>query len=162
MTFSLRDEGRVVFFCGAGVSRARAGLEDFNGLAVKVIKSLAGGDGTSPAERLLNEAREFEARTGIAGIVSADRVFGLLEREYRLKQIQNAVAEALKPGAEPTDLSAHRALIELARGPSGLVRLVTTNFDLLFGSCPAAWCTSRESWFGWTRAQLTTADNRAV
>jgi hypothetical protein len=30
------------------------------------------------------------------------------------------------------------------------------------GSCPTAWCTSRESWFGWTRAQLTTADNRAV
>jgi hypothetical protein len=29
-------------------------------------------------------------------------------------------------------------------------------------SCPAAWCTSRESWFGWTRAQVTTADNRAV
>jgi hypothetical protein len=29
------------------------------------------------------------------------------------------------------------------------------------GSCPAAWCTSREFWFGWTRAQLTTADSRA-
>jgi integrase len=29
-------------------------------------------------------------------------------------------------------------------------------------SCPTAWCTSRESWFGRTRAQLTTADNRAV
>jgi len=29
-------------------------------------------------------------------------------------------------------------------------------------SCPTAWCTSRESWFGWTRAQLTTADNRVV
>src|SRR5882672_7656140 len=32
----------------------------------------------------------------------------------------------------------------------------------LLGSCPTAWCTSRESWFGWTRAQLTTADNRVV
>jgi tetratricopeptide (TPR) repeat protein len=28
-------------------------------------------------------------------------------------------------------------------------------------SCPRSWCTSRESWLGWTRAQLTTADNRA-
>jgi hypothetical protein len=34
--------------------------------------------------------------------------------------------------------------------------------DMWKGSCPASWCTSRESWFGWTRAQLTTADNRAV
>jgi hypothetical protein len=31
----------------------------------------------------------------------------------------------------------------------------------LFGSRPAEWCTSRESWSGWTRAQLTTADSRA-
>ena len=29
------------------------------------------------------------------------------------------------------------------------------------GSCPRTWCTSREFRFGWTRAQLTTADNRA-
>src|SRR5579883_1392253 len=29
------------------------------------------------------------------------------------------------------------------------------------GSCPRTWCTSRELRFGWTRAQLTTADNRA-
>jgi hypothetical protein len=29
------------------------------------------------------------------------------------------------------------------------------------GSCPGQWCTSREFWFDWTRAQLTTADNRA-
>jgi len=29
------------------------------------------------------------------------------------------------------------------------------------GSRPAEWCTSRESWSGWTRAQLTTADSRA-
>jgi len=34
-----RDEGRVVFFCGAGVSRARAGLEDFGSLAEFVGKN---------------------------------------------------------------------------------------------------------------------------
>ena len=28
-------------------------------------------------------------------------------------------------------------------------------------SCPGGWCTSREFRFGWTRAQLTTADSRA-
>src|SRR5690606_28910733 len=26
---------------------------------------------------------------------------------------------------------------------------------------PREWCTSRKSWLGWTRTQLTTADNRA-
>ena len=29
------------------------------------------------------------------------------------------------------------------------------------GSCPSTWCTSRDTWFGWTRAQRTTADSRA-
>lgn len=29
------------------------------------------------------------------------------------------------------------------------------------GSRPTEWCTSRESWPGWTRTQLTTADRRA-
>ena len=35
-----RDQGRVVFFCGAGVSRARAKLPDFFGLAEKVVERL--------------------------------------------------------------------------------------------------------------------------
>jgi len=35
-----RDEGRVIFFCGAGVSRARAGLTDFFGLAQRVVDTL--------------------------------------------------------------------------------------------------------------------------
>ncbi len=35
-----RDEGRVIFFCGAGVSRARVGLTDFFGLAQKVVDAL--------------------------------------------------------------------------------------------------------------------------
>ena len=33
---------------------------------------------------------------------------------------------------EPPDLSAHEILLDLAKGPSGEVKLVTTNFDLLF------------------------------
>jgi hypothetical protein len=36
-----RDEGRVVFFCGAGVSRAKVGLKDFIGLARAVSDKLS-------------------------------------------------------------------------------------------------------------------------
>ena len=35
-----RDEGRVTFFCGAGVSRARARLADFFGLAEQYSRPL--------------------------------------------------------------------------------------------------------------------------
>ena len=59
-----RDEGRVVFFCGAGVSRARAGLSDFFGLAESVIGTL-GVTADHAACKVLCEAREMEARTGV-------------------------------------------------------------------------------------------------
>jgi hypothetical protein len=50
-----RDEGRVIFFCGAGVSRARAGLSDFFGLAQRVSETL-GVASDSPGKRIIEEA----------------------------------------------------------------------------------------------------------
>lgn len=128
-----RDEGRVIFFCGAGVSRARAGLSDFFGLAQRVSEIL-GIAADSPAKRLIEAAREIDSRTGISGLISADRVFGLLVREFQVKDIQAAVAESLKSGPD-VDLSAHRLMLDLGTGPDGKVRLVTTNFDRLFEAC---------------------------
>jgi hypothetical protein len=43
-----------------------------------------------------------------------------------------------------------------ARGGYDIIYLATAD-----RSCPGEWCTSRESWFDWTRAQLTTAESRA-
>lgn len=128
-----RDEGTVIFFCGAGVSRARADLPGFFGLADKVVKILgAAADG--PAHKIIAHARELESKPGLGGLISADRVFGLLEREFRSSEVAEAVAQALKPSSS-ADLSAHRTVLDLARGPDGNVRLVTTNFDLLFELC---------------------------
>jgi hypothetical protein len=127
-----RDEGRVVFFCGAGVSRARAGLANFFGLAEAVLESL-GVIADDPAGKVLREAREIENRTGI-GLVSADRIFGLLEREFPTRDIERAVAEALHPG-DSVDLSAHETILNLATTPDGKIQVVTTNFDRLFESC---------------------------
>jgi hypothetical protein len=118
-----RDEGRVVFFCGAGVSMARAGLKDFGGLTKQVLDSLGAAE-DSEARRLFAMARPGTP-------ISFDRVFGLLEREFSVEEVRVKVAEALRP-ARRADLSAHRTLLDLARGPDGAVRLVTTNFDRLF------------------------------
>ncbi|MEQ9846626.1 SIR2 family protein [Pectobacterium brasiliense] len=128
-----RDQGRVIFFCGAGVSRAYAKLPDFFGLASKVISKL-GVDQNSPAYKLIQEAQEFDRRVGIPGIISADRVFGLLERDFTSRDIEEAVASALKPPTD-CDLTAHRILLDLATTPVGTVQLVTTNFDRLFDDC---------------------------
>ena len=128
-----RDEGRVVFFCGAGVSQAKAKLPDFFGLAEEVMKAL-GVQADSPARKLLN----VEAQTGVAGVIAADRIFGLLERDFSTALIETAVASALRPKLQPNgkpDLTAHRIILDLATTREGLVHVVTTNFDRLFDDC---------------------------
>src|SRR5262245_52616940 len=100
-----RDEGRVVFFCGAGVSRERAELPDFFGLAEKVIHYL-GASNDSDARKLFAKAQELGDELSVNGLISADRVFGLLEREFSIADIQAAVAKSLTLPANP-DLYAH-------------------------------------------------------
>ena len=133
------DEERVVFFCGAGVSQANARLPDFLGLADQVIRSLGVAE-DSPAAKILAEARDMEERTGVPGLISADRVFGLLEREFMPEHIDRAVARALVPDREMddgnnVDLTAHELLLDLATSQNGQTKLVTTNFDRLFDNC---------------------------
>ena len=67
-----RDRGNVVFFCGAGVSRP-AGLPSFSELARRVMKAL-GTDATARSRTLLEQP---------GGAESLDRVFNLLQQEYR-------------------------------------------------------------------------------
>lgn len=131
-----RDEGRVVFFCGAGVSRAYAGLSDFFGLADEVISMLAVRD-DSPVREVLALARSIKGPAGVGGLISADRIFGLLEREFDVVDIEAAVAKALRP-KDSVNLSAHKILLNLARTQDGKTRLVTTNFDRLFSECAPA------------------------
>ena len=128
-----RDQGRVVFFCGAGVSQAKAGLPDFLRLAETVTKKL-GVSGDSPVLKLLAAAREIESQVGVSGLLTADRIFGLLEGDFLIRNIEAAVAYALKP-ADGLDLFAHETLLDLATTKEGKVRLVTTNFDRLFDEC---------------------------
>jgi hypothetical protein len=125
-----RDEGRVVFFCGAGVSRARAGLADFFGLAASVIQKL-GAPEDCDASKVLRKAKKVSEELDVTGLISADRVFSLLERDFTTLDIQSAVAKSLATAAD-VDRSAHEILLRLARTPSGKTQLVTTNFDRLF------------------------------
>jgi hypothetical protein len=131
-----RDEGRVVFFCGAGVSIAKANLPDFFELTDKVITKLR-VSADSPAVKLAKVAKKIDKAVGMPGIVSADRIFSLLEREFRPEDIESEVVSALKPKRK-CDLSVHRTLIDLATTKTGSVRsvrIVTTNFDRLFNQC---------------------------
>ena len=128
-----RDAGDVIFFCGAGVSRHRAGLPDFLKLGGDVIDLLGAGE-KSLARRLFVRIGEIGVMDGVGGLIATDRIFSLLEREFEQADVRSAVARAIRP-TDDADLSAHRTLVELSRGRDGTVRLVTTNFDLLFERC---------------------------
>ncbi|WP_299010653.1 SIR2 family protein [uncultured Shewanella sp.] len=84
--------------------------------------------------KLIDAAKEITNSTGVEGVVSADRIFGLLEREFLTRDIYKSVAKALTPEGK-VDLSAHQTMLKLATTQDGLVRLVTTNFDCLFDLC---------------------------
>lgn len=124
------DEGRVVFFCGAGVSKAKAGLPNFSVLTEQAMEKL-GVPADNDARRLYAAAKKAEEEDGIRGLSASDRVFGQLRRSFDDRQIGKAASECLVT-ADDVDLSAHRTILKLARLQSGDTRLVTTNFDLLF------------------------------
>lgn len=114
------EDGRVVFFCGAGISYP-AGLPGFDGLVREVMR-LAGEPPDVTEDDLLKQ-EQF------------DRALGLYE--HRLQGGRSAVRrwlpEVLKPDlTRPRALTTHFALLALARNRQGGIKLVTTNFDRLF------------------------------
>jgi SIR2-like domain len=128
------EEGRVVFFCGAGISYA-AGLPSFQGL-VDAIYDLV-GTSRRPIEQDAYDRRQFDA------------TLDLLERRLpgQRRAVREALVKALLPklrrkGATDT----HTALLQLAQGRDGSVRLVTTNFDRIFAKITASKVPSVEAY----------------
>jgi hypothetical protein len=114
------EEGRVVFFCGAGISYP-AGLPDFRGLVEQIYTQL----GTT---RLPIEEQSFENK-------QYDATLDLLERRYPGQRlaVRTALAAVLKPKwRKKNATTTHQALLQLATDRKGKVRLVTTNFDRIF------------------------------
>ncbi|HNC61931.1 MAG TPA: SIR2 family protein [Rhodocyclaceae bacterium] len=114
------EEGRVVFFCGAGIS-CPAGLPGFKGLVEQIYRL----NGTAPSdiEREASNRGQFDA------------TLDLLERRLPGQRlaVRRALAQVLKPKLRrngATDTQA--ALLRLARSREGALRLVTTNFDRIF------------------------------
>lgn len=114
------EEGRVVFFCGAGISYP-ADLPGFKGLVENIYKGLGTG-------RTLIEDKAF-------ALEHFDATLDLLERRIAGQRIavRKELAKSLQPklrrkGATDT----HAALLQLARSREGGLRLVTTNFDRVF------------------------------
>ena len=111
------EEERVVFFCGAGISRP-SGLPDFKGLAERLYC----GIDRNPAQEAAFIAKSF------------DTAIGLLEQNIvgGRDKVRRELAKILSSAPNSNTNSVHKDLLTLAMSSEGRSRLVTTNFDRLF------------------------------
>ena len=120
------EDGRVVFFCGAGVSYP-ARLPGFAGLVEKVYEALAATP--NAVQQAAIKAGQFDTAIGL---LEADIVGG---RET----VRRALAGILAPDlSAPNATATHDALLTLGKCRNGNTRLITTNFDRLFEEVIAA------------------------
>lgn len=114
------EDGRVVFFCGAGISYP-ARLPGFAGLVAKVYKALA-----ATPNAVQQAAIKVEQFDTAIGLLEADIVGG---RET----VRRTLAGILTPDlSAPNATATHEALLTLSKCRNGHTRLITTNFDRLF------------------------------
>ena len=112
------EDGRVVFFAGAGVSKA-AGLPDFRELVIQLFEAL----NVTPDD-LQRHAIENEQYDTAIRLLDEHHVGGR-------NAVREKVANILTPDPD-ADTTTHGALLTLAKGRNGQTRLITTNVDPLF------------------------------
>lgn len=114
------EDGKVVFFCGAGISYP-AKLPGFKGLVKEIYGKL--GEDADPIEKAAFERQQY------------DTVIGLLEKRIvgGRDTVRGHLPSILTPDlSTPSATATHEAMLTLARNRKGALRLVTTNFDRLF------------------------------
>lgn len=115
------EDGRVVFFCGAGISRP-AGLPDFKGLIQQLYKP---------------EQMDPDVNADLDDAIKAnqyDKAVHILDERLAGGRgtVRQAIADILLKPDCPDEVRTHRALLSLGRSQDDRTRLVTTNFDRLF------------------------------
>lgn len=114
------EDGRVVFFCGAGISYP-ARLPGFGGLVKKLYADL---------ESTPNAVQQTAIKSG-----QFDTAIGLLEVDIAdgREIVRRKLAGILTPDlGAPNATATHEALLMLGKSRDGRTRIITTNFDRLF------------------------------
>ena len=114
------EDGRVVFFCGAGISMP-AGLPSFKGLVKKIYEELK----QTPIgiEKQSMENKQY------------DVALGQLECRYPggRDEVRKTLTKILQPKLRRKSATTmHQALLTLSTDREGKTRLVTTNYDQIF------------------------------
>ena len=116
------EEGRVVFFCGAGISYP-AGLPSFAALTKQVYDKLGYTKNVIEIQKAAMDRHQY------------DTALDLLERHRPngSMDVRRAVAEILQPTLSlPDAKKTHEAILTLGATWSGKYHIITTNFDPIF------------------------------
>lgn len=111
-----REDGEVVFLCGAGISGA-AGLPGFEKLTLDVLSEL----GLEISAEIEEQIRHY----------SFDKIFTKLEEEFTRPLVDRAVYKHLQTGEE-SFAGNHKTILALSKSSQGQPQVITTNYDLLF------------------------------
>lgn len=124
----LRDKGRVVFLCGAGVSMS-SGMPSFLELTEYVVNFF-----DPPKDSIIYQEFVKPLREGAKNPkVPLDQVFYSLYRDYGKDEVDELVTKKLTASKHYENKNSnHKIISEVSTGPSGRPQIVTTNFDLLF------------------------------
>ena len=125
------EDGCVVFFCGAGVSKNTAKKPDFIQLAKAIVDKLTSNP-KSQSRKHLRQLKEIEESYSV--IMPIDHLFSLLEDEFERRVVEDVIFDELsiKDSDKGKKLESHQIILKLATTSSKKVQLVTTNFDKLF------------------------------
>jgi len=120
-----RDQGKVVFFCGAGVSK-NEGLDTFEELTQAVINYF------DPPE-YFDSYESFYHQYKTQNLPVLDQVFYFLHEEFGRDEVNRFVAKRLTSSPSNTPKS-HENILRISSNFDGKPQVVTTNFDHLFES----------------------------
>lgn len=126
-----RDQGRVVFLCGAGVS-LDAGMPNFYNLTKHVVDFFDPPKG-SPIETefriWVEDSNSGENRPK----TPLDQIFHLLHQEYGREEVNTLVAQRLRDAdLRSAEIKEHSVIAKISSDQEGNPQIVTTNFDRLF------------------------------
>lgn len=130
---SAQRQGKVVFFCGAGVS-VPAKLPKFLELARNVMFNLGVSPNSNPTlasqlDQVLEALKPREKPYQLP--FSLDQTFYLLQQEYGREAVVHEVMEEVRV-KRTANTEGHKVILRLAKNAKGNPQVVTTNFDLLF------------------------------
>ena len=124
------DHGKVVLFCGAGVS-FNSGLPSFIELTKAVIDFFFFLESSEVYQEFLPWITENSNKSHLR--TPLDQIFHLLYQDYGRDEVNQIVARVLSKSNSIDDVGKEHGILKLlSSGQSGKPKIVTTNFDLLF------------------------------